>query len=230
MGALSLALAVPSGCVSFTNVGAARTVDRGTTQVYTAPEVSRISRGGRPLVTPQVEFGLRHGVSDRVEFGARVWMPNIAVDAKVQLLRAATPDSGFDLAIDPTIGYLGGFSGTESGEGDTLHVLTIAAPLLVGWNVGRGNQLVVSARLVDQVWFGTGNATTTANLLYAGGSLGFVWKVTDGFRLMPEIGFGAPFVQTLTHLGTDVGLGGFGLQLGLGFLFGGDAPKDVKCR
>lgn len=229
----ALAALLSTGCATFTSLGSARTIDEGTSQLFVAPEMGRVKRNGKPLWSPQLELGARYGFSESVELGLRLWLPNASLDAKVQLVRAESEHEGFDLAIDPSVGYLGGFSGTATGEGDTLHVLTFGLPLLVGWNVGGGHQVVGSVKAIDQIWTGTGDATMTANLLFVGGSLGFLWRVTDGFRLMPEVGAGFPIAQTLSGFGTDVGFDGLSGQVGVALLFGGDAPPPPSapvCR
>ncbi len=232
LGLALLAALLSTGCATFTTLGSARTIDEGTSQLFVAPEMGRVKRNGKPLWSPQLELGARYGLTESVELGLRLWLPNASLDAKVQLLRSPSEHEGLDLALDPSFGYLGGFSGTATGEGDTLHVLTFGLPLLAGWNVGGGHQVVGSVKVIDQVWTGTGDATMTANLLFLGGSLGFVWRVTDGFRISPELGAGFPLAQTLSGFGTEVGFDGLSGQVGVAFLFGGDAPPPPApvCR
>jgi len=234
-GLLSLLLLalgpLAAGCASFTALGPARTIDEGEAQFYLAGELMRVKRGGQPLSSPQVEIGGRYGLTENVELGARIWLPNVAADVKVQLLRSPTPDWGLDLALDPSLGYLGGFSGSTEDYTDTLHVITLALPLLAGWNLGHGLQALGSVRVVDQVWTGDGDAATTANLVFLGGSLGLVWKITDGVRIVPEVAFASPMVQSLADFGTHVGPGGTVLQVALGLLLGGDATPipTLQC-
>jgi len=224
--------ALASGCATYTTLGSARTIDEGTSQLYVAPELSRTKRFGKPLFSPQLELGARYGLTEDVELGLRLWLPNASLGAKVQLHRSPSEHEGFDLALEPSVGYLGGFSGTATGEGDTLHVLTFGLPVLAGWNVGGGHQLVGSLRVIDQVWTGTDDSTMTANLVFLGGSVGFVFLATEGLRLVPEVGVGFPVVQTLSGFGSDVGFDGLSGQVGLAVLFGGDAPPPAApvCR
>jgi len=219
-----LATVASPGCATFTALGPARTVDPGESQFYVAPEGMWVKRGGKPLLSPQVELGGRYGLTERVDVGARIWLPNVELDAQIPRRRAPSPDRGWDLAGAPGLGYLGGFSGSTEEYTDTLHIFTFSAPLLAGLNVGRGNQVIGSVRVVDQVWTGSGEGATTANILYLGGSLGFVWKVTHGLRLVPEVALASPLLQSLVDFGTHVGFGGAVVQVALGILFGGDRP------
>jgi hypothetical protein len=219
--ALIAALSGLAGCPSISTLGAARTIDRGTSQFFIAPEVTYFTLGEKPLVKPQVEFGVRYGLTDKLELGGKVWLPGIAADAKIALLRAKSPDAGLDVALNPGFSYLGGFSGTRSGEGSSLHTFTLFVPLLLGLNVGGGHQLVLAPRVIDQLFMGSGSDGGAANIVYAGTSLGFVFKVGPSFRLMPEVSVGVPIVGTVSGFGTDVGVGALIVQGGVGLLLGG---------
>jgi len=213
-----------SAC-SFSTYGTARPVDEGTTQFFVAPAVTRMARGGKPLVTPQLEMGARHGLSEDLEVGAKLWLPGVAADLKVRLLDGTDPDGmGFDLSLNPSFSWLGGLAGSDYEEGNTLHIVTVTLPVLMGWDVGQGHQLVIGPRVVEQVWTGTGTTDLTANIVYVGTSVGFAWKASDDLRIIPEVSVVAPVVQSLSDFGTDFGLGGTGLQFGVAFAFGGDAP------
>ena len=69
-------------------------------------------------------------------------------------------------------------------------------------------------------WTGSGNTDSTANILFAGASLGMSWKVADGVRLMPEVAAATPIVQSLSSFGSSVGVGGLALQAGVGVALG----------
>lgn len=210
-----------AGCPSMTTMGTARTLDAGETQFFVAPEYSRFSLGGEPLSEPTVEIGGRYGITDDVEVGARVWLPGYAIDTKIALLRSESEETGWDISVAPALSYLGSMSGTAEGSGYELHVTTLYLPLLMGYNLGGGNSVVLGARIADQIWTTEDQADTTANLLYVGGSLSFVWKVADGIRIAPEVALAAPIVESVPGFGTDVGIGATLFQAGIAFLFGG---------
>ena len=210
-----------TGCPSMTSITSARTLDSGQSITYIAPEYSRFTMGGEPLVEPQVEIGGRYGITDNWEMGAKLWLPGIEINSKIAILRSKDENSGFNLSFTPGVSYLGGVSGTATGDGYELHVLTLYGALHAGWNVGGGHEIVVSPKLANQTWTTEDEEGTTANLLFLGGSLGFVWKITEGFRLLPEIAVGAPIVESVPGFGTDVGIGATLLQAGVALVFGG---------
>ena len=93
-------------------------------------------------------------------------------------------------------------------------------PVLYGYNLGEGNQIVVGPKLIDQIWMTADDEGATINLLYAGSSLGFVWKASDGIRFIPEVSFGIPVLRSLSGVGTDVSGAGLLLQAGIAIEFG----------
>lgn len=223
----SHALAVSScalvlfGCPSMSTMNTARTLDAGEFRFIAAPGVSRVSLGAEPLVQPQVELGGRFGITDDVEVGAKLWVPGYSLDAKIALLRAPSKDSGMDLSINPGLSYIGGISGTRTGGGATLHVATVFLPVLIGFNTGGGDQLVLGPRLIDQLWLGSDDEGSTINLIYAGSSIGYAWKVSDSVMIMPELSVATLLVGTLTGFGTDVGTNTLWVQGGIAILLGG---------
>lgn len=214
---------IGSGC-SFSSLTTASNLPQGEGQFFVAPGYSRYQRSqGEPLWAPQLELGGRYGVTDQVEIGGKVWLPGAQLDVKVGLLEGER----VRMALDPTLGYLGGFEGTPEG-GDTLHVVTMSVPLLLGWRLGD-HELVLGPRVVDQIWTGTGE-TLTANIVAVGSSVGFAWYLGGGVTLMPEVSLGAIVAQTLEDFGSRVGGGGSLWQANVALLFGGHgAPQNVPC-
>jgi len=207
-------------CPSTSTLKSARTLDEGKLRFAIAPEFQSFSLGGTPLRKPQVEMAARYGLTDNIEIGAKLWLPGLEADVKYALLRSPDGNSGWDLSIDPGLGYVGGISGTATGEGSELHVWTFYLPLLIGYNIGGGHQIVLGPKLIDQIWLTADDDGATINILYAGSSLGFVWKALDGVRLIPEISFGIPVLRTLSGVGTDASASGLLLQAGVAIEFG----------
>jgi len=218
-------LTLLSGGCTMSTLGLARSIDPGTTQAYLAPGVLRVQRSGAPLWTPQVELGGRYGLNERVELGARLWlpMPGYELAAKVSLLRSPDSNRGFDLAVAPGAGYLYAPGGSGEIDGSALHVVSFYLPLLVGWNTGGGNQLVIAPKLVDVLTFAGSEDAMTANLVMIGASVGYVWRVTEGLSIVPELGAGTMIASSLSRFGTDLDYGGVNAQFSVGFLFGGHA-------
>jgi len=226
---LPLALAL-SGCTMST-LGAARPISPGTAQTWLAPSVLRVDRGGSPLVTPQLELGGRYGISERLEAGARVWlpMPGYQLEAKLALIRSDSPDRGFDISIAPGAGYLYAPGGSGEVDGAALHVASFFLPLLIGWNTGGGDQLVFAPKLVDVLSMPGGTGGMTTNMVMAGASLSYVWRLTEQFSIVPELSAGTMVAGSLSGFGTDFAFGGTNLQFSLGFLFGGHSSEQPLC-
>ncbi len=218
---LSLAsCAFLGGCPSFSSYTRARTITEGEVQVFVAPQIETLTLGTSPLTEPQIEFGARYGLTPNVEIGGKIWVPGFLLDGKFQLHRSATELTGWDICVVPGIGYLGGFSGTRSGTGSSLQTATFYAPILFGYNLHGGDQVVLTARLVDQIQSTSGRSGGTVNLLYGGGSVGYAWKVGQHVRIMPEISIGYPLLASVSSFGTEFGTGIMYVQGGIGFLFG----------
>jgi len=210
-------LALASGCPSISTMGTARTVPEGTTQFYTAASYGSmkdtgVSDTGTPqtLAVPGVELGARHGVNDWMEVGAKVFPVGAEVNAKFQIHRSATTDHGFDLAVSPALSVYP-YSGGVFGWGQLS--------LPVGFNVGGGNQLVLSPRAAYMKVFapdGSGEA------FYAGGSMGFAMRMgRGGMQVLPELSAVIPISKKLpTSVAADFALEGPIVQFGIGFLFG----------
>lgn len=216
----TLSLFILSACPSTSTLKSARTLDEGRMRFAIAPEFQSFSLGGAPLRKPQLELAARYGLTDNIEIGAKIWLPGLEADVKYALSRSEDGNSGWDLSIDPGLGYVGGISGTATGEGSELHVWTFYLPLLIGYNLGGGNQIVVGPKLIDQIWLTADDEGATINILFLGTSLGFVYQVMDGFRVIPEVSFGVPVLRSLSGVGTDVSASGLLLQAGVAFEFG----------
>jgi hypothetical protein len=207
--ALSVLLA---GCPSVSTLGLARTLDKGKSQFFVAPEAvgfAMTSAGATTrFIAPQIEVGARYGVNDRVELGAKAWLVGAAVDGKFALMKSADMGSGMDVSVDVGAAFLNlTANGTSTTTSQSL--LTLNVPLLVGFNLG-GHQLVLGPKVVDMVTFGTA---------FLGSSVGFAFKVSETFRLLPELSAVYP---VLASAGGQPGEpGGVWYQAALGFLFGG---------
>jgi hypothetical protein len=214
--AAAAALAALTGCPSISTMGTARTIPQGTTQVlvsgaYSSLQDFAISDGKPETVSvPSFELGARLGVNDWMDVGGKVYTAGAQVDAKFQLHRSQTPTRGFDLAISPAVSFYP-YSGGVYGWGQ------LAVPL--GFNIGGGDQLVLSPRaayLAFTAKDGSGHA------LYAGGSLGYAFRVgRGGLQLLPEVSVAVPMSKKLpTSVEAKFALEGPIYQAGVGFLFG----------
>jgi hypothetical protein len=218
-----LGVIVLAGCPSFTTMGTARTIEKGKGQFYVA--VGGVSladfeqdASGESLSVglPSFELGGRYGVADGVEVGGKIFPIGAELNAKIALVRPETP-SGLNLSVGPAASVYPFTTGDETVTLAWLHL-----PLLVGLNVG-GSELVIAPRISDLIVTGGGDSINT---VFAGGSLGFAWKVSDGFRILPEISFATPIfyaVEAGSASGSDtINPQGAIVQANIGFLLGGD--------
>ncbi len=165
-----------AGCMSFTTLGRARTVERKRVELFAAPELrATATLDGDPTVRPAGEIGVRYGVADRVDVGARVGESGGSVTTRVQLVRSASRRSGVDLLIAPGVAYT------------LTDKLALELPLAIGFNLPGENQIVLAPRAVYQMRFGVGGLDHPAQFVFVGLSAGFVWQLAKHVALAPEI-------------------------------------------
>jgi hypothetical protein len=141
------------------------------------------------IPSAQLVFGYHRGLTPRVELGARGWRAvikqrglstfGVAADTKVQL-RSRDEGAAIDLALAPSASYH-----QFSLGGTPEHQLAVTLPALLGWRVGQRNQIVFGPRLSYQIWFG--ESQVPQKLIFGGASGAFVWQISDGWSLIPEL-------------------------------------------
>ncbi|GHG94167.1 hypothetical protein [Comamonas sp. JC664] len=168
------------------------------------------------VVMPHFDMALRYGVSERVDVGARVGFSLAELQTKVLLTQPNDPDLAISLA--PSISGASITMGDED-EGISTRYVNVALPLLVGFKTDGGSELVLGPRVIYTRFGGV-------NLLSAGGSLGYALRVSNGLRVMPEVGISFPLVGKVDGSGADfaAGFNGGFAQFKLGFLFGAGRP------
>ena len=202
-----------SGCVS---TGMARTVDKGALQVSLAAGVQNVgSHNPReeklaPFISmPQVDLGVRYGLTDRIDVGARLFLPGVAVDGRFALVRAPSLQSGVDLTVAPGLLYSHAGSGTYLDE-PAMHA---ELPLLLGVNMG-GSQLVLGARAGVLFNLKESPPSRGRSSLTVGTSLGVAVPFTSWLRLLPELSLRVqategPYLPFILHAGVGVVFGGY---------------------
>lgn len=208
------------GCASFSTMTTARTVAPDTNQLWIAPEFAgmTIDSGNPPerdtISVPQFELGFRRGITDGVELGGKLWLLGMALQSKFQVVRSAAEDSGIDVAIAPSIGWLG-----VNSSGSNFNVVTGYLDVPIGINVYGGSQLVLTPKAVYQRYMARDSGSSGSfDLLFLGGSVGYAWKLGTT-RILPEISMLQPIINPSS--GSDLRYNGVVFQGGLGFLFGG---------
>jgi hypothetical protein len=213
LGALLL-----GGCASFSTMSTARTMPRDQTQIWVAPEfVGMTFDSGtdrQEISVPQFELGFRRGITDGVELGGKLWLLGAAIESKFQLVRSESEGSGIDVALAPSIGWIGLNSGDSS-----FNVVTLYLNLPVGLNVPGGSQLVLTPKAIYQRYMATGGGDAgSADLLFVGGSVGYAWKLGTTY-ILPEISIMQPVINPSSS--DVIKYDGVVFQGGVGLLFGG---------
>ncbi|HEY8208780.1 MAG TPA: hypothetical protein VIG99_14925 [Myxococcaceae bacterium] len=206
-----------TGCPSFSTMGLARPIRKGTTQIVVAPEalalavVNPTTGVATGAVLPQAEIAVRYGITDSFELGAKAWLLGAGLEGKIGIIQS-NPGFGLDIAINPGFAYLG-YGSTTSSSG----LLSLSLPVMFGLNLG-GHQLIVAPKVMDLVFLG---GTSPVHVVLTGASVGFALKLGDELRIMPEIS--AVYPASVNSGGTTFTLPfqGAAVQAGLGLLIGG---------
>jgi hypothetical protein len=181
-----LALALTSGCASYTTFKTARTLPPGRSRVVVATQLQGAgTTDGQSAPMPELVLGVRRGLSHRLEvdatgtllpLGDYLTAASAEVSGKRQLWESA--DGRWSIAAGAGLGYR-----ITTSSGAVFEAVHFALPLMLGWNIGP-HQLVLSPTVGAQRWYGTG--AVPVNLPFAGASLGFSWQVSRRVALMPE--------------------------------------------
>ena len=231
-----------SGCASFSTMKTARAIDPGTTQVMAAGSVVGATvpfddgsgRVHHPA-DPQFEIGVRYGIVDGFDLGAKVWSLGGELNSTISLVRSRF----FDLALAPSVGLVNYSFGTGcdiyGNCADTTSVLELFAkiPLLFGLRFGpqQEHEFVFGPEVVPiTVLTGDdyGNGTSMSGVLL-GGVLGVSFKVSPWLRIMPEVTILTPVAEyfgpadpNATYINGYGRTGSLFYQAALGFSWGDD--------
>jgi hypothetical protein len=217
---------VGTGCVSVSHVQTADTLGAGKFQFAMEPGVGGAAVfsdvGGGSVFYPHVDLALRYGVSDSVDLGVRFGSSLVELQSKILL--TSTQDLNKAISIAPSL------TGFFFGSGDaSVNYVNLSVPVLIGFKTKGGSEFVLGPRLsVANVSAGAGGEDASSTILSAGASVGYALRVSEGFRLMPEVGISIPFVgaadSSVGDSEVSAGFNGGFLQFKLGFLFGQGRP------
>lgn len=224
-----LAVAALSGCASISNVQMADTLGKGNFQFGLEPGMlgAQSTRPGalasESAYFPHVDVSARFGVSEGVDLGFRTGLSLIEFQGKFLFTKPGDPHLAVSLA--PTVGGLVVGAGSAAAG-----LINIGIPVLIGIKTAGGSELVLGPRLQNLLAFGTVGSGSGGALygLAAGGSVGFAWRLSDNFALLPELSAvfpvlgGSAFASQFTS-GSSVASANSGvaiLQFKLGVLIG----------
>lgn len=223
-----------TGCASVSHVQTADTLGAGRFQFGIEPGVMGAAvLGGEDNAAaggyvPHFDLALRYGVAERVDVGIRLGSSLAELQTKFLLTQPDDPVKAISLA--PSISGASFGSGTTSdGESASTNYLNVSAPLLVGFKTKGGSELVLGPRVMwTRIAGNVGNDGAAVNIISVGASVGYALRITEGFRLMPEVGLSFPVVGQVSTTNNDSeAIAGFNsgfAQFKLGFLFGGGRP------
>lgn len=216
-----------TGCASMSNLQMADTLGRGGFQVGVEPGVwaaastttTSSSGSSNAAWLPHVDVSARFGVSEGVDLGLRAGLSFFELQSKFLFTRPG--DRHLAVSLAPTVGglVLGGSSTTSSSLGG---ILNIGLPVLIGIKTAGGSELVIGPRLQTMILFSSATVGGAGVGLGAGSSLGFAWRITDNFGLMPEVSLILPVMgasifssQVTTASALTSGIVMFQAKLGL---------------
>lgn len=178
------------GCASFTTYKSARPLRKGATQALVAPQLDAAGpaeTGKAPF--PELAVSVRHGLTERLELGATLIavplgevMSAVGLEGLSKLHVHRSQSGRFDVAVGAGAGYR-----VFATSGATFEMVHASVPLIVGVNLGRSHQLVLSPTLAWQRWYSSG--ARPVDIPSLGASLGWRWQVSQRFAIFPELSF-----------------------------------------
>ncbi|WP_343073237.1 hypothetical protein [Pyxidicoccus fallax] len=223
--------------MSVSHVQTADTLGSGKFQFAVEPGVGGAAVidsdvGGGSIYYPHIDLAARYGVSDGVDLGVRFGSSLVELQSKFLLTDSRDPNKAISLAPSVTGMFLG--TGDE-GDDASISYVNLSLPLLVGFKTSGGSEFVLGPRVSGTRISGSALEDGAAvNILSVGASVGYALRVTEGFRLMPEVGVSMPVLGEVNTTQTDSevasGFGGGFVQFKLGFLFGGGRPINRDSR
>lgn len=216
-----------AGCASISNVQTADTLGKGNFQVGIEPGVWGVAAPQGSTFIPHVDGSVRFGVSEGVDLGVRAGFSLIEFQSKFLFTKPG--DQHLAISLAPTIGGFVGGGGNSSAAW-----LNLGVPLLVGIKLAGGSELVIGPRLQNLIIWSSSSTSTSATALYGlalGSSVGFAWRISDNFGLMPEVSAVYPVVGAANFAGLTQASSGFNaglaiVQFKLGFLVGRFRPLN----
>ncbi len=181
---------VASGCASQSGLGRATTLAPGVSQFTPGVEGTLVSvRTAENTNVPApwllLGLGYRHGVTEWLELGGRVWgfgwphyltSVGVALDAKLQLYKGTR----WHIALAPSVKYHAVALGDSP-----WNIGVLELPVLFGLNFGL-HQLVLGVRVTDTLLTGLG--TNPVNSVWVGTHVGVSFRAGRRVELMPELG------------------------------------------
>jgi hypothetical protein len=215
-----------AGCASMSNVQTADTLGKGNFQAAIEPGLWGGASAAGVAAIPHVDASVRFGVSERVDLGVRAGSSFLELQSKFMFTDPENPLWAGSIA--PTLGgiFASGSSQASMGSSNATGIFNLGVPVLVGLKLRGGHQIILGPRVQTLLVFGSGSPTTV--ILGLGSSVGFAWRLTDNFILLPEVSAVYPVVggdSTGAIFRDLIAAGGTFVQFKLGILFGRMRPR-----
>ncbi|WP_375769271.1 hypothetical protein NR798_47650 [Archangium gephyra] len=197
-----LGLPLWTGCAAMGTLQTADTVGAGKTRWSAQVMAQGVTDGGEDSVPlPRVAVEVRHGLSERVEVGARASTFGLEVSGKVELVESR--GSPWAVSLAPVVGVQQLTMRFDRAMAYSEQRYA-ALPVLVGWASVGGSQLVLGLR-PTWLYFPRVLSTPAENAFALGGSLGYAFPVGSRVRLMPEVAVMLPVgpLPTTTAMRTE---------------------------
>lgn len=184
--AVPLLLAFSAGCPSVTSMHTARPIAPGEFELGVAPVLVGSVADGKGTGLPWIQFGMRYGISDTVDFGL-LYVPPLQVSTDVNI--AIINTGSFALSIDPTIQPI-----AAGGDNEAIFLVWAYLPVLIDvvgtetfaltLNVKPGVAYASAASDLG----GEDELLESGTTYVLGGGIGLKIMLTDRFGIMPELG------------------------------------------
>jgi len=205
------------GCASFSTHLTPRPTPVGQTDIQANFDLLALTEDShKNNVGPNVEIGLRYGLSEIVDVGLKANVFGGEVNSRVLLVG----QPGFDLAIIPGLGFTGGE--LTSGHAQAV-VATASLPVIAGFQMGDyvlvfGTKAYAHWALADATETTNGVTTTYPGelILYPGGVVGFLFPIRENFALFPELNVLFPYLTDEAKFARPVLQGGVAFQFRTG--------------
>ncbi len=210
-----------TGCASVGGVQTAETLGKGRYEIGVEPgaQLASSSSGTRGVLAyPHFDAAFRYGVADHVDVGVRLGYSMLEFQSKFRFTRGGGSRPVVSLA--PTVGGL-----AIPAAGSTLGVLSFAVPVLVGFKMENGHELVFSARVQNLLVLtgASGGKSASVYGLGLGGSVGYALRLGERLTVLPELAVVHPLL-TVGTAGGAAGLGSTIAQFKVGVLYGSPQP------
>jgi hypothetical protein len=202
-------IGVFQGCATFSTHLEPRPTAKGRTEFHaTADFIAFTEKSGKQQILPDLEIGIRYGLSEKADIGGRLFPFGAELNSRVALLLG----DNLDIGIIP--GASAAFVTQSSDEAKFL-ALSFSMPVLFGIALGDSGTLVVGPKLGAQIATQTSSDledTEGALTLQPGGVIGVKLVLGENLALFPELNVIYPYSTNNAKFEKPMWQGGLSFQ------------------